>query len=369
MMVELAKVEAGMIFALGFFVAALIAAFLLPAFSRRTERLVRRRLEAQLPLSRQEMAAERDHLRAEFAVAVRRLEREVERQRALYAKSQEDHGSRLRLLNRLEEEIAERDRELEAVQALLAEARNNDLADQLHQKQGVISELERVLRDTRATVMERDATITALDAKYEELKLDLDRRRITIVELETRHEADLAQLAEMEKKLAQIIGELEGARQRIEETEKQLAVEREHSETLSQAIADLTLRQDSQNSMLAMLEANEAAFATKLTETTVTVTRLRETLDERESVLAKAQARVAELEAALASASPETAGGTRKAASPANGEAALAAETAALRRKIEELAEAFIEPSNEAQAASRPAAMAGAAAPPPSLNR
>ncbi|MFC7396323.1 hypothetical protein ACFQU1_03820 [Chelatococcus sp. GCM10030263] len=344
-MVELAKVEAAMIFALGFFAAALLAAFFLPAFNRRTERLVRRRLEAQLPLSRQEMAAERDHLRADFAVAVRRLEREVEKQRTAYAKSQEELGKRIGTLNALEDELAERSRELDALQTLLVEARSNDLTADLHQKQATISELERVLRDTRTAVVERDATIAALEAKYQELKLDLDRRRISIVELETRHEADIARLADAEQKTAQILRELEKTVRRAEEAERQLDIEREHSETLAQAIADLTTRQDNQRSLLEMLEANEVAFAGKLTEATVTVARLRETLDERETTLAQTRARVAELEASLASATAEAADAKGRAARLDGGEATLATETAALRRRIEEIADAFVEPT------------------------
>ena len=87
-MIEMAKVEAVMLFALGFLAAALLVAMILPAFNRRAQRLIQRRLESQLPLTRQEIFAERDRLRAEFAVTVRRLERETDKQRGLYAASQ-----------------------------------------------------------------------------------------------------------------------------------------------------------------------------------------------------------------------------------------------------------------------------------------
>ena len=67
-----------MIFALGFFVAGLLALLFLPAVQRRAARLAARRLEMQLPLSMDEIVAERDQLRAEFAVERRRIEQKLE---------------------------------------------------------------------------------------------------------------------------------------------------------------------------------------------------------------------------------------------------------------------------------------------------
>lgn len=67
-----------MIFGLGFLLASLCALTILPTVNARAARLARRRIEATLPVSVSEVVAERDHLRAEFAVAQRRLERRVE---------------------------------------------------------------------------------------------------------------------------------------------------------------------------------------------------------------------------------------------------------------------------------------------------
>ncbi|MFC6390067.1 hypothetical protein ACFQDP_12095 [Methylorubrum zatmanii] len=67
-----------MIFGLGFLLASLCALTILPTVNARAARLARRRIEATLPVSITEVMAERDHLRAEFAVVQRRLERKVE---------------------------------------------------------------------------------------------------------------------------------------------------------------------------------------------------------------------------------------------------------------------------------------------------
>ena len=67
-----------MIFGLGFLLASLCALTLLPTVNARAGRLARRQIEATLPVSVSEVVAERDHLRAEFAVVQRRLERKAE---------------------------------------------------------------------------------------------------------------------------------------------------------------------------------------------------------------------------------------------------------------------------------------------------
>lgn len=67
-----------MIFALGFLLASLCALFVLPAVNARAARLARQRMAALFPLTRVEIAAEKDYLRAQFAVERRQLERRVQ---------------------------------------------------------------------------------------------------------------------------------------------------------------------------------------------------------------------------------------------------------------------------------------------------
>eukprot|EP01037_Dinobryon_pediforme_P013292 gene13292-13403_t len=67
-----------MFFALGLLTALLFALAMVPALSRRAMRLARRRLELQLPLSPAEILAERDQLRADYAVQLRVSEQKYE---------------------------------------------------------------------------------------------------------------------------------------------------------------------------------------------------------------------------------------------------------------------------------------------------
>jgi hypothetical protein len=67
-------VEAMMYAAIGFLSASLFALGIVPLLHARAERLTISQLEARLPLSISEVQAERDLLRADFAMQMRRLE-------------------------------------------------------------------------------------------------------------------------------------------------------------------------------------------------------------------------------------------------------------------------------------------------------
>src|SRR5438046_2918377 len=68
-----------MYFVLGLLTAGLLALTVAPAVWRRAARLTRARVEGSVPLSLAEIAADKDQLRAEFAMTSRKLEMNVER--------------------------------------------------------------------------------------------------------------------------------------------------------------------------------------------------------------------------------------------------------------------------------------------------
>lgn len=71
-------IESSMYFGIGLLFGALIGLVLIPLVHARAVRLTTRRLEAVLPESMAEVQAEKDLLRAEFAMSTRRLEMTVE---------------------------------------------------------------------------------------------------------------------------------------------------------------------------------------------------------------------------------------------------------------------------------------------------
>src|ERR1700691_226461 len=111
-----------MILALGFLFAGLLALAFAPAFWRRANRLTRRRLETQVPLSVQEILAERDQLRAEFAVEQRRLELRMAQTNVAHAADRGELGRRAAEISALQDELAQRAQETHDHSNALAQA-------------------------------------------------------------------------------------------------------------------------------------------------------------------------------------------------------------------------------------------------------
>jgi hypothetical protein len=93
-------VEPIMYLGIGFLVAALIALFVIPLIHGRAVRLTMRRLEAALPLSMAELQADKDLLRAEFAMSTRRLELSVEQLKDRAASQLAELGKKGDAINR-----------------------------------------------------------------------------------------------------------------------------------------------------------------------------------------------------------------------------------------------------------------------------
>ncbi len=89
-----------MLVALGFLIAMLLALLLAPAFWRRAERLTARRLEQSMPMSIAEAEAERDQIRASYAIIIRRLEAALSQEKMRSARQ-------LVKISRLQMEIAD----------------------------------------------------------------------------------------------------------------------------------------------------------------------------------------------------------------------------------------------------------------------
>lgn len=109
-----------MVFALGVLAAGLCALLILPALHARAERLARRRVEALFPMSIAELTAEKDHLRAEFAVVQRRLERRVDEALAGKQADRDELGRRTVRAEALAQTLEARDTAIATLESELA---------------------------------------------------------------------------------------------------------------------------------------------------------------------------------------------------------------------------------------------------------
>ena len=66
-------IEMVMLAALGFLTAALLALFIAPLYRRRVARLTTEMMKRSMPLTEAEIRADKDRLRAEFAIRIHKL--------------------------------------------------------------------------------------------------------------------------------------------------------------------------------------------------------------------------------------------------------------------------------------------------------
>jgi chromosome segregation ATPase len=138
------SIDSMMYFALGALVATLVMLMIMPAIWRRAVRLTKKRIEAATPMTMAEFRADKDQLRAEFALSTRRLEMNVEQLRKRLSEQLGDVSRRKSDLAMLKEE---RDEHLAAVQEL--EQREAEL-------RGRVLELERESTDLAQRLSLRD---------------------------------------------------------------------------------------------------------------------------------------------------------------------------------------------------------------------
>lgn len=167
-------IENVMYFVLGLLVAGLLALIILPAVWRRAVRLTKKRIEAATPMTMAEFRADKDQLRAEFALSTRRLEMNVEALRRRLS-------DQLRDINRKKNELGgikgERDSHLQVVRELEereAEARRRilelekeaaDLAQKLRMRDRELGEKSSQLDAARQTLRGSTPRAFAVDGK------------------------------------------------------------------------------------------------------------------------------------------------------------------------------------------------------------
>ena len=145
-------IELIMYFGIGFLAAALLGLLFIPLVHNRAVRLTMKRLEASTPLSITEIRADKDQLRAEFAVSTRRLEMRIEKLKAQTTTQLAELGKKADAINQLKKELAEKN-----VTNVALEARTKTLRDQLRateeelqMKSSALLEADRQLADNQA---------------------------------------------------------------------------------------------------------------------------------------------------------------------------------------------------------------------------
>lgn len=251
-------IEPLMYFGIGFLVAALLGLVIIPLVHGRAVRLTMRRLEAATPLSMAEIQADKDQLRAEFAMSTRRLEVSVENLRAKSTSQLAELGKKGDAINRLKIELGEKTATIFAL-----EARDKALRDQLRtteeefafktsamiDAQRALSAKESDLARLTGTLDERSnladaqkADIAGLQAQVETLKERLTGATQDLKAVEDRRDAERVELKAAAQELSEERGKVEKLGGRVAELEQALMNQTAEAQALGRRAQDLETR-------------------------------------------------------------------------------------------------------------------------------
>ncbi len=256
-----------MYFVLGFLGATLLALMIMPAIWRRATRLTKKRIEAATPMTMSEFRADKDQLRAEFALSTRRLEMNVEALRKRLAGQLGEINSKRNEQIRLK---AERDEQLTIVREL--EERESSLRRRILDLEKEGADLAQRLR-----MRERD---------YSSKVAELERQKSRSGNIPASEVDELLDALETERTRSE----------RLEEQVHRLIqqLENHDSETASAHLAIAELRQsmatkddnlDANQSELIQAEARIANAESKLSELLEDTSNFIEVEEEKTSQL------------------------------------------------------------------------------------
>jgi len=260
-------IEPIMFFGLGFLAASLIGLIIVPFVHGRAVRLTVRRLEAATPLSMAEIQADKDQLRAEFAMSTRRLEMSVDQLKNKSTGQLAELGKKNDVINRLKIELGEK-----AATIFALEARDRGIKDQLRATEDELEVKVNSLRETERTLADKEAEFAKATAQLSETSATSDSQRVEIVALKTQIDnlkdqvTDLGrQVKDTEqrygrekeasekstKELADERGTVEKLGTRVAQLERQLATQTNEAEIMGRRIADMEMRLTEQARVLA----------------------------------------------------------------------------------------------------------------------
>src|ERR1700680_2328686 len=228
-------IEPIMIFGIGFLAASLCALLLVPLVHNRAVRLTKKRLEAAAPLSMAELQADKDQLRAEFAMSTRRLELLIEHLKSENASQFVELGKKTDAINLFKIEIDDKTAEIHSLQLS-----QNELQEQLKVTQDEVTTKVLIANEFDRMLTDKQAEVGKLSGDLNEHALTADSHRVEVIALHAQVEALKSQISDHNIKLnatqmveADLRARLEAAKQ---DTDAPWAKERAENAVLRERI-------------------------------------------------------------------------------------------------------------------------------------
>ncbi|MBR0873495.1 hypothetical protein JQ633_24275 [Bradyrhizobium tropiciagri] len=263
-------IEPIMYAAIGFLISMLCGLMIVPLVHNRAVRLTTKRLEAATPLSMAEIQADKDQLRAEFAMSARRLEMSVDQLKSKTTSQLAELGKKTDAINRMKIELGEKNAAIFAL-----EAREKATTEQLRATEGEFSAKSELLRSAEQALTDKQAELGKINAALNDRSMTADSRQIELVAVRTQVEelrnrvgdaardfaATEARLAQERNQSETVTRDLTDARGRVEnlshrvtDLDRQLIAQVKEAETLGNRVNDLESRLATQGKLLAERE-------------------------------------------------------------------------------------------------------------------
>src|SRR5450631_4282369 len=260
-------IEPIMYLAIGFLVSMLFGLMILPLVHNRAVRLTTKRLEAATPLSMAEIQADKDQLRAEFAMSARRLEMSVDQLKNKTTSQLAELGKKSDAINRMKLELGEKNAaifSLEAREKAVKEqlrvteeefaAKTEALRGAEHaltDKQGELAKINHELSDRSMVAETRQVELMAVRAQIDELKNRVGDAEKDFASTQARLEQERKDSEAATRELGDARSRVENLSQRVTDLDRQLIVQVKEAEMLGNRVNDLEARLTTQGKLLA----------------------------------------------------------------------------------------------------------------------
>ena len=234
-------VEPIMYLAIGFLLSMLFGLMILPLVHNRAVRLTTRRLEAATPISMAEIQADKDQLRAEFAMSARRLEMSVEQLKNKSATQLAELGKKTDAINRMKLELGEKSSTIFSI-----ETREQTVRDQLRATEDEFAAKTESLRTAEAALAEKQAELARLGNELADRSMTADTRQVELLAVRTQIDA-------MKHRVAGA-----GTRGDADNTTQDLLAARDQVDGLTQRVRELEASLAMQNKLLAERDEENA---------------------------------------------------------------------------------------------------------------
>src|SRR6195256_4844119 len=187
-------IEPIMYLAIGFLVSMLFGLMIVPLVHNRAVRLTTGRLEAATPLSMAEIQADKDQLRAEFAMSARRLEMNVEQLKNKTTSQLAELGKKREAINRMKVELGEKNATIFSL-----EAREKAVKEQLRATEEEFATKTEMLRNAEQALSDKQAQLGKLNHELSDRSMMADSRQVELVAVRTQIEALKGRVGDAEK--------------------------------------------------------------------------------------------------------------------------------------------------------------------------